>query len=199
MPGFVEAHGHPLMEAIVLADRIVDIRPVTLRDADDVVTRSGARSPPAEPTARTSTAGTRCCSRACRSRRWRGSTAGPGLPAGDRPQLGTQGVLQHRRRAQSRPDPRHRRPEGRQVRPRRQRRTRRHRRRVGCGVQRGWRGHRAQRVSGDAARRMRAAQQGRIDDVFGDGLLPVCSGRCWSRCETNSPCGSAPTRSPTPR
>src|SRR3954463_16354074 len=37
MPGFVEAHGHPLMEAIVLSDRMVDIRPVTLRDADDVV------------------------------------------------------------------------------------------------------------------------------------------------------------------
>src|SRR6476620_4485129 len=37
MPGFVEAHGHPLMEAIVLSDRMVDIRPVTIRDADDVV------------------------------------------------------------------------------------------------------------------------------------------------------------------
>jgi predicted amidohydrolase YtcJ len=37
MPGFVEAHGHPLMEAMVLSDRIVDIRPVTMRDAGDVV------------------------------------------------------------------------------------------------------------------------------------------------------------------
>jgi predicted amidohydrolase YtcJ len=37
MPGFIEAHGHPLMEAVVLSDRIVDIRPVTVRDADDVV------------------------------------------------------------------------------------------------------------------------------------------------------------------
>jgi len=37
MPGFVEAHGHPLMEAIVLADRIVDIRPVTMRAAGDVL------------------------------------------------------------------------------------------------------------------------------------------------------------------
>jgi predicted amidohydrolase YtcJ len=37
MPGFVEAHGHPLMEAIALSDRLVDIRPVTLREADDVV------------------------------------------------------------------------------------------------------------------------------------------------------------------
>jgi len=37
MPGFVEAHGHPLMEAIALSDRLVDMRPVTLRDADDVV------------------------------------------------------------------------------------------------------------------------------------------------------------------
>jgi predicted amidohydrolase YtcJ len=37
MPGFVEAHGHPLMEAIVLSDRMVDIRPVTMRDPDTVV------------------------------------------------------------------------------------------------------------------------------------------------------------------
>ncbi|OBI86532.1 amidohydrolase [Mycobacterium sp. 1245805.9] len=37
MPGFVEAHGHPLMEAVALSDRIVDIRPVTVPKADDVV------------------------------------------------------------------------------------------------------------------------------------------------------------------
>jgi predicted amidohydrolase YtcJ len=37
MPGLVEAHGHPLMEAIVLSDRMVDIRPVTIPNADDVV------------------------------------------------------------------------------------------------------------------------------------------------------------------
>ncbi|QNI05603.1 amidohydrolase [Mycobacterium kubicae] len=37
LPGFIEAHGHPLMEAIALSDRIVDIRPVTMRDAGDVV------------------------------------------------------------------------------------------------------------------------------------------------------------------
>ncbi|GLP81990.1 amidohydrolase [Mycobacterium antarcticum] len=37
LPGLIEAHGHPLMEAIVLADRIVDIRPVTMSSADDVV------------------------------------------------------------------------------------------------------------------------------------------------------------------
>jgi predicted amidohydrolase YtcJ len=37
MPGFVEAHGHPLMEAIALSDRIVDIRPVKMHGADDVV------------------------------------------------------------------------------------------------------------------------------------------------------------------
>ena len=37
MPGLVEAHGHPLMEAIVLSDSMVDIRPVTMRDADVVV------------------------------------------------------------------------------------------------------------------------------------------------------------------
>ncbi|MBJ7463862.1 MAG: amidohydrolase family protein, partial [Mycolicibacterium sp.] len=37
LPGFVEAHGHPLMEAVALSDRMVDIRPVTLPAADDVV------------------------------------------------------------------------------------------------------------------------------------------------------------------
>lgn len=37
MPGFIEAHGHPLMEALALSDRIVDIRPVTVPNADDVV------------------------------------------------------------------------------------------------------------------------------------------------------------------
>src|SRR3984885_13432919 len=37
MPGFIEAHGHPLMEAVALSDRIIDIRPVTIADPDDVV------------------------------------------------------------------------------------------------------------------------------------------------------------------
>jgi len=37
MPGLVEAHGHPLMEAIVLSDRMVDIRPVTMRGPDDIL------------------------------------------------------------------------------------------------------------------------------------------------------------------
>lgn len=37
MPGFVEAHGHPLMEAMTLSVRIVDIRPVTLAGADEVL------------------------------------------------------------------------------------------------------------------------------------------------------------------
>ena len=37
LPGFVEAHGHPLMEAMVLADRIVDIRPVTMRESGEVL------------------------------------------------------------------------------------------------------------------------------------------------------------------
>src|SRR5271156_2546674 len=36
MPGFIEAHGHPLMEAIALSDRLVEIRPVTMRDAGGV-------------------------------------------------------------------------------------------------------------------------------------------------------------------
>lgn len=42
LPGLIEAHGHPLMEAMVLADRIVDIRPVTMRDADAVLAAIGA-------------------------------------------------------------------------------------------------------------------------------------------------------------
>ncbi|MUL81633.1 MULTISPECIES: amidohydrolase [unclassified Mycolicibacterium] len=42
MPGFVEAHGHPLMEAVALSDRIVDIRPVTLPSADAVLDAIGA-------------------------------------------------------------------------------------------------------------------------------------------------------------
>ncbi|WP_029116352.1 amidohydrolase [Mycobacterium sp. URHB0044] len=37
MPGLIEAHGHPLAEAIVLSDRMVDIRPVTMRAVADVV------------------------------------------------------------------------------------------------------------------------------------------------------------------
>ena len=37
LPGLIEAHGHPLMEAIALSDRLVDIRPVTIPDADAVV------------------------------------------------------------------------------------------------------------------------------------------------------------------
>lgn len=37
LPGFVEAHGHPLMEAIVLSDRIVDIRPVTMPTSGEVL------------------------------------------------------------------------------------------------------------------------------------------------------------------
>ncbi|MBZ1507695.1 hypothetical protein J6K59_10795, partial [Leuconostoc mesenteroides] len=37
MPGFVEAHGHPLMEAVALSGRIVDIRPVTLPQAEEVL------------------------------------------------------------------------------------------------------------------------------------------------------------------
>jgi predicted amidohydrolase YtcJ len=41
MPGFIEAHGHPLMEAIALSDRIVDIRPVTMHSAADVVDAVG--------------------------------------------------------------------------------------------------------------------------------------------------------------
>ncbi|MDI9916193.1 amidohydrolase [Rhodococcus sp. IEGM 1379] len=37
LPGFIEPHGHPLEEAIVLGPAVVDIRPVTIADADAVV------------------------------------------------------------------------------------------------------------------------------------------------------------------
>ncbi|MBJ8344839.1 amidohydrolase [Antrihabitans sp. YC2-6] len=37
LPGLIEAHGHPLMEAVVLSERMIDIRPVTVPDAEDVV------------------------------------------------------------------------------------------------------------------------------------------------------------------
>src|SRR5271167_976162 len=37
MPGFIEAHGHPLMEAVALSDRLVDIRPVTIAGSEEVV------------------------------------------------------------------------------------------------------------------------------------------------------------------
>ena len=39
MPGFVEAHGHPLSEAIFLGPSVVDIRPVVAPDADSVLSR----------------------------------------------------------------------------------------------------------------------------------------------------------------
>ncbi|MFZ2174325.1 MAG: amidohydrolase [Rhodococcus sp. (in: high G+C Gram-positive bacteria)] len=37
LPGFVEAHGHPLNSAILLGPSVVDIRPVTVADAGQVV------------------------------------------------------------------------------------------------------------------------------------------------------------------
>ena len=75
MPGFIEAHGHPLMEAIALSDRIVDIRPVTIAQRGRRRRkRSAARPPHGVRPAHISMAGTRCCSRGFRSRRWPGST-----------------------------------------------------------------------------------------------------------------------------
>lgn len=69
MPGFVEAHGHPLLEAVVLSDRFVDIRPVTMRDADDVVAAiRGEVARRARP-APIWSAGIRCCSPVLASRR----------------------------------------------------------------------------------------------------------------------------------
>ncbi|WP_433611194.1 amidohydrolase [Prescottella agglutinans] len=37
MPGFIEAHGHPMNEAVLLGEPVVDIRPVTIPDADGVL------------------------------------------------------------------------------------------------------------------------------------------------------------------
>ena len=37
MPGFVEAHGHPLTEAIFLGESVVDVRPVVAPSADEVM------------------------------------------------------------------------------------------------------------------------------------------------------------------
>ena len=70
MPGFIEAHGHPLMEAVALSDRIVDIRPVTVPDADDVVA-AVRREVAQRGTVRRlpSTAGTPCCRPDFRTRR----------------------------------------------------------------------------------------------------------------------------------
>ena len=108
LPGFVEAHGHPLMESIVLSGRMVDIRPVTLTDADawwicvrKEVAARGAEGAyavgwdqllqPGLPEPTLGLAGQRL----------------PGRPAGDRAQLGAQGVLQPRGRPRGRAQPRH--------------------------------------------------------------------------------------------
>lgn len=37
LPGFVEAHGHPTTSAVLLSEHFVDIRPVTLPSADEVL------------------------------------------------------------------------------------------------------------------------------------------------------------------
>nr|WP_271214255.1 amidohydrolase [Rhodococcus wratislaviensis]GLK41786.1 hypothetical protein GCM10017611_86620 [Rhodococcus wratislaviensis] len=37
LPGFIEAHGHPLNSAVLLGEPVVDIRPVTIADAGEVV------------------------------------------------------------------------------------------------------------------------------------------------------------------
>ncbi|HWS50377.1 MAG TPA: amidohydrolase family protein, partial [Microbacterium sp.] len=38
MPGLIEPHGHPAYSSILLSDLVVDIRPVTVPDADGVLT-----------------------------------------------------------------------------------------------------------------------------------------------------------------
>ena len=154
MPGLVEAHGHPLMEAVVLSDRMVDIRPVTMRDADaivgairrEVATRgsdgaylngwdpllqprragalTGAINPGDYPAmlhaelGRLNRAGLTTCSEMAFDPAFRpileqmrdaglARRRGAGHPAGDRPQLRAQGLLQHRRRTAGGAHPRH--------------------------------------------------------------------------------------------
>ena len=174
MPGLVEAHGHPLMEAIVLADRMVDIRPVTMRERRRRASpRSATRSPPAAQTGAYLNGWDPLLQVGLPEPTLAWLDAhGARHPAGDHPQLRAQGVLQLRGRAAARPDPRHPRPEGREVRPRRQRRTRRHRRGDRRGVPADRRRDRPERLPGDAARRVRPAEPGRADDVLGDGVRP---------------------------
>ena len=98
MPGLVEAHGHPLMEAVVLSDRMVDIRPVTIRDPDAVVAAiraevakrgaDGAYLNGWDPLLQAGPA--RADAGLAERRR-------PRHPLGDRAQLRAQGVLQLRR------------------------------------------------------------------------------------------------------
>jgi predicted amidohydrolase YtcJ len=80
MPGLVEAHGHPLMEAIVLSDRMVGIRPVTMRSTADVVAAIRAEILKRGADGAYHMAGIRCWRKAFRSRRWPGSTAKPPIP-----------------------------------------------------------------------------------------------------------------------
>jgi len=77
MPGLIEAHGHPVMEAVALSDRIVDVRPVTVPGADDVVDAVRREVTQRDPTALTSSAGTHYCSPDCRSQHWPGWTRSP--------------------------------------------------------------------------------------------------------------------------
>ena len=157
MPGLVEAHGHPLMEAIVLSDRMVDIRPVTMPKADDVVAAiraevakrgaDGAYLNGWDPLLQSGPA---------RAHPGVAEQLRAGYPAGDHPQLRAQGVLQLPRPRRRRTHPRHPRPEGRQVRPRRQRRPRRHRGGDRRGVPAVAGAIAAERLPGDAARRTRA-------------------------------------------
>ena len=121
MPGFIEAHGHPLMEAVALSDRIVDIRPVTVPSPDDVVA-AVRREAAARGTGRRlpqwlgrTAAGRPAAADAGLARRRRAGRA-----AGDHPQLRSQGLFQFACRTAQRPQPRHPRPQGRPLRPRRQ-------------------------------------------------------------------------------
>ena len=50
MPGFVEAHGHPLTEAVFLGPKVVDLRPVVAPSADDVMRILHAAVDAAPPT-----------------------------------------------------------------------------------------------------------------------------------------------------
>lgn len=76
MPGFVEAHGHPLMEAVALSGRIVDIRPVTLPSAGEVLDAIHAEVAQRGADGAFLNGWTRCCrTGCCPTRPWPGWTA----------------------------------------------------------------------------------------------------------------------------
>ena len=201
MPGFVEAHGHPLMEAIVLSDRMVDIRPVTMPDADDVVAAirsevakrgaDGAYLNGWDPLLQTGPAGA--------DARLARTAIAPDTPlviihnSGHKAYFNS-AAAKRAGLTRDTPDPKGAN-YGRDANGDLDGTAEE----TGAVFSAADRRHRAQRLSGDAARRTRAGSTA-------PGSPPVRrwrsirpSGRCSSRCATSSRSGCASTRSPTRR